>query len=91
MIQAVRGSNPTLIPEPKRLDREECRTNLLHHVEELQQLVDARLQQIEERLEALESSTDTASSTSKSSSSISPLLQDIRSAKKLNSSLPDRI
>ena len=34
--QAVRGTNPTLIPEPKRLDREECRVNLLNHVEELQ-------------------------------------------------------
>ena len=34
--QAVRGTNPTLIPEPKRLDREECRLNLLNHVEELQ-------------------------------------------------------
>ena len=86
LIQAVRGTNPTLIPEPKRLDREECRLNLLHHVEELQQLVDGRLQEIEERLEALESSTSTSKS-----SSMSPLLQDIRSAKKLNSSLPDRM
>merc|ERR1711963_633630 len=69
--QAVRATNPTLIPEPKRLDREECRLNLLNHVEELQVLVDARLEEIENRLDAVDPSTNSSCSTTPSSSSAS--------------------
>jgi hypothetical protein len=97
--QAVRGTNPTLIPEPKRLDREECRLNLLNHVEELQVLVEARLEEIENRLDAVDpsanSSCSTTPSTSSSSttqppyphsaSSLGRVLLDLRTAKKLTS------
>merc|ERR1712203_100708 len=69
--QAVRATNPTLIPEPKRLDREECQLNLLNHVEELQVLVDARLEEIENRLDAVDPSTNSSCSTTPSSSSAS--------------------
>merc|ERR1712192_43198 len=58
--QAVRGTNPTLIPEPKRLDREECRVNLLNHVEELQVLVEARLEEIESRLDSVDPSSNSS-------------------------------
>merc|ERR1711997_88019 len=97
--QAVRGTNPTLIPEPKRLDREECRLNLLNHVEELQVLVDARLEEIESRLDAIDPSSNSSCSTTPSSSSTSHhrlypthsssslgrILLDLRTAKKLTS------
>merc|ERR550517_731495 len=99
--QAVRGTNPTLIPEPKRLDREECRLNLLNHVEELQVLVDARLEEIENRLDAVDPSTNSSCSTTPSSSSasssapvytssaavssLSRILLDLRAARKITS------
>jgi len=96
--QAVRGTNPTLIPEPKRLDREECRLNLLNHVEELQVLVEARLEEIENRLDAIDPSANSSCSTTPSSSSTSAqpvyphsasslgrVLLDLRTAKKLTS------
>merc|ERR1712107_974817 len=94
--QAVRGTNPTLIPEPKRLDREECRLNLLNHVEELQVLVEARLEEIES-LDAVDPSANSSCSTTPSSStttqppyphsssSLSRVLLDLRTAKKLTS------
>merc|ERR1711902_368423 len=99
--QAVRATNPTLIPEPKRLDREECRLNLLNHVEELQVLVDARLEEIENRLDAVDPSTNSSCSTTPSSSSasssapvytssaaassLSRILLDLRAARKITS------
>merc|ERR1712013_177440 len=92
--QAVRATNPTLIPEPKRLDREECRLNLLNHVEELQVLVDARLEEIEDRLDAVDPSTNSSCSTTPSSSSasssaaassLSRILLDLRTARKITS------
>jgi len=96
--QAVRGTNPTLIPEPKRLDREECRLNLLNHVEELQVLVEARLEEIENRLDAVDPSANSSCSTTPStsssttqppyphsSSSLGRVLLDLRTAKKLTS------
>merc|ERR1711936_890877 len=91
--QAVRGTNPTLIPEPKRLDREECRLNLLNHVEEMQVLVEARLEEIENRLDAVDPSTNASCSTTPSSSSassaaassLSRILLDLRTARKITS------
>jgi len=96
--QAVRGTNPTLIPEPKRLDREECRLNLLNHVEELQVLVEARLEEIENRLDAVDPSANSSCSTTPSTSSsttqppyphsassLGRVLLDLRTAKKLTS------
>merc|ERR1712181_133882 len=103
--QAVRGTNPTLILEPKRLDREECRVNLLNHVEELQVLVESRLEEIESRLDSVDPSSNSSCSTTPSSSShqlplypthsassLGRILLDLRTAKKLTStSLIDNI
>merc|ERR1712192_257752 len=97
--QAVRGTNPTLIPEPKLLDREECRVNLLNHVEELQVLVESRLDEIESRLDSVDPSSNSSCSTTPSSShqlplypttthsssSLGRILLDLRTAKKLTS------
>ena len=101
--QAVRGPNPTIIPEPKRLDREECRLNLLHHVEDLQVrrglggvgtvprqgLVEARLQEIEDRVEGLEGTGEQEAGGA--TPPLASLLQDLRSAQRLNTALPDRL
>merc|ERR1712192_167837 len=98
--KAVRGTNPTLIPEPKRLDREECRVNLLNRVEELQVLVESRLEEIESRLDSVDPSSNSSCSTTPSSSSpqlplypsttlssssLGRILLDLRTAKKLTS------
>jgi hypothetical protein len=75
-----------LIPEPKRLDREECRLNLLHHIEELQELVEGRLQAVEDRLEEVEAPTGPPAP----GPGLGRLAQDLRAAKRLNAALPDR-
>jgi len=78
---------PTIIPEPKRLDRDECRLNLILHIENLQKHIQNRLEKIDIELEILEK---------KKEREVSPVLlastmQDLRSAKIVNNSLPDRI
>ena len=45
---------PNIIPEPKRLDREECRLNLLDHIEALQKHVEDRLEDVEDQIENVE-------------------------------------
>lgn len=89
---------PNIIPEPKRLDREECRQNLVVHIEKMQQLVLARIEHIEEQVDLLEkkggehSEKGLETSTNYSvTPSLATTLQDLRSAKRLNTSLPDRI
>ena len=79
---------PTIIPEPKRLDRDECRLNLILHIENLQKHIQNRLEKIDIELEVLEKK--------KEEREVSPVLlastmQDLRSAKIVNNSLPDRI
>jgi len=78
---------PTIIPEPKRLDRDECRLNLILHIENLQKHIQNRLEKIDTELEVLEK---------KKEREVSPVLlastmQDLRSAKIVNNSLPDRM
>merc|ERR1712048_1478577 len=78
---------PTIIPEPKRLDRDECRLNLILHIENLQKHIQVRLETLDIELEVLER---------KKEMEISPVvvastMQDIRSAKIVNNSLPDRM
>jgi len=87
-------STPNIIPEPKRLDRDECRLNLILHIENLQKHVQHRLEDIEKRVDSLDSMGVGAEEESSNNSTVPSLtitLQDLRSAKKLNSSLPDRI
>merc|ERR1711997_939735 len=78
---------PTIIPEPKRLDRDECRLNLILHIENLQKHIQVRLETLDVELEVLER---------KKEMEISPVvvastMQDLRSAKIVNNSLPDRM
>jgi len=89
---------PNIIPEPKRLDRDECRQNLVFHVEKMQQMVLVRMEQIEEQVDLLETRSGVKSEQESVTSAVfsvtPPLattLQDLRSAKRLNHSLPDRI
>eukprot|EP00092_Neocalanus_flemingeri_P040320 GFUD01043915.1.p1 GENE.GFUD01043915.1~~GFUD01043915.1.p1 ORF type:complete len:1327 (+),score=371.71 GFUD01043915.1:99-4079(+) len=90
-------SAPNIIPEPKRLDREECRLNLVLHIENLQKLVQARMEDVEEQVDLLESKSGVSEQECSNSTVLdlaSPLastLQDLRSAKRLNCCLPDRI
>ena len=80
-------SQPNIIPEPKRLDRDECRQNLVLHIEKMQELVQKRMEDIEEQVVMLEKKF----SDQKNTPPLTTTLQDLRSAKKLNSTLPDRI
>lgn len=89
---------PNIIPEPKRLDREECRQNLVVHIEKMQQLLLTRIEHIEVQVDLLEEKcggkSEKVSITSTVFSvtpSLATTLQDLRSAKMLNTSLPDRI
>jgi hypothetical protein len=43
-----------IIPEPKLINREESRLNLIGHIEHLQELLDGRLDLVEQRLNELE-------------------------------------
>merc|ERR1712110_570873 len=45
---------PTIIPEPKRLDRDECRLNLILHIENLQKHIQVRLESLDTELGVLE-------------------------------------
>jgi len=80
-------SAPNIIPEPKRLDRDECRQNLVMHIEKMQELVQKRMEDIEQRVDALEKKCGEKDN----SPTLTNVLQDLRSAKRLNNSLPDRI
>ena len=78
---------PTIIPEPKRLDRDECRLNLILHIENLQKHIQTRLENLDTELELLEKKKEREVS----SVFLASTMQDLRSAKILNNSLPDRI
>merc|ERR1711953_592933 len=78
---------PNIIPEPKRLDRDECRLNLILHIESLQKHIQTRLETLDTQLELLERKKEMEIS----SVVVASTMQDIRSAKIVNNSLPDRM
>merc|ERR1711988_1165273 len=78
---------PTIIPEPKRLDRDECRLNLILHIESLQKHIQTRLETLDTELEILEKRKDREVS----GVVLASTMQDLRSAKIVNNSLPERI
>lgn len=88
---------PNVIVEPKRLDREECRVNLIQHVENLQGLVEDSFDKIDARLIALESGEEvppldeTDTHFPRTKTVLTLLLRDLKTAKKLNLSLPEKI
>merc|ERR1719242_3005012 len=78
---------PNIIPEPKRLDRDECRLNLILHIESLQKHIQTRLETLDTELEILEKRKDREVS----GVVLASTMQDLRSAKIVNNSLPERI
>merc|ERR1719433_1540181 len=78
---------PTIIPEPKRLDRDECRLNLILHIENLQKHIQIRLETLDTKLEVLERKKEMEIS----SVVVASTMQSLRSAKIVNNSLPDRM
>ena len=78
---------PTIIPEPKRLDRDECRLNLILHIENLQKHIQVRLESLDTELGVLEKKKEMEISCVV----VASTMQDIRSAKIVNNSLPDRM
>ena len=81
---------PNIIPEPKRLDREECRLNLLDHIEALQKHVEDRLETVEDQIENVERRRKEAPG-GWSGMAVSSKLQDLTSAKIVNNTLSDRL
>ena len=86
-LVANQNFTPTIIPEPKRLDRDECRLNLILHIENLQKHIQVRLETLDTQLELLERRKEMEIS----SVVVASTMQDIRSAKIVNNSLPDRM
>ena len=58
-----------IIPEQKRIDKDECRLNLLEHIEKMQNEVDSLLGKVEVNLRAVEGSRAQSSSQAPLSSS----------------------
>ena len=81
---------PNIIPEPKRLDREECRLNLLDHIEALQKHVEDRLEAVEDQIENVERRRKEAPG-GWSGLAVGSKLQDLTSAKIVNNTLSDRL
>lgn len=99
-ILATRSPAPsagvTIIPEPKLINREESRINLIGHIEHLQSLVGERLDLVEQRLDSLESPEQLQLpqellDCSNIVQSVARLLTDVKSMKKVNHMLPERI
>jgi hypothetical protein len=99
-ILATRSPAPsagvTIIPEPKLINREESRINLIGHIEHLQSLVGERLDLVEQRLDRLESPEQLQLpqellDCSNIVQSVARLLTDVKSMKKVNHMLPERI
>jgi len=82
----------TIIPEPKLINREESRLNLIGHIEHLQALVEERLDLVEQRLGGLElQQLLPPLDCSGIAQAIARLLNDIQSLKKANNMMPDEL
>ena len=76
---------PTVIMEPKRIDKDECRMNLLHHIDAVQTEFENRLNEIEKTLDQLEAAptSDNTEMAVRIKSVLALLLQDVESSKNL--------
>ena len=87
---------PVIFPETKRLDKHECRLNLLHHIDALQTEFDYRLNLVEKTMAEIDSNksgTETVSTSSdldedsdpaaKTKAILTLLLHDLRTSKNL--------
>jgi len=97
----VSGSSPRaavattsgFIPEPKRLDRDECRLNLLHHIESVQGEIENRYSAIESAISKIEampgasnagfSLTQISDGDAKMKAKLNKLIQDLYVARQL--------
>jgi len=93
--RAALGSAPpamNIIPEPKLINREESRLNLIGHIEHLQALVEQRLDLVEQRLGCLEQPellSQQPLDCSGIAQAVARLLTDLQSMKTVNAMLPD--
>jgi hypothetical protein len=99
IIQEMEGSKPAspahnpnssmILPEPKRLDRDECRLNLLQHIESVQSEIEARYNAIEAavaKIEAMDNAQAMPSfsdSDAKLKAKLNRLIQDLAVARHL--------
>ena len=87
---------PVIFPETKRLDKDECRLNLLHHIDAVQTEFEYRLNLVEKTMAEIDSNksgTETASASSdvdedsdpaaKTKAILTLLLHDLRTSKNL--------
>ena len=80
---------PNIIPEPKRLDRDECRQNLLEHIEALQKHVEDRLEAVEDKIENIEKRRKDSPGVW-SGLIMSQKIKNVQATKIVNRTLPDR-
>ena len=87
---------PVIFPETKRLDKDECRLNLLHHIDAIQTEFEYRLNLVEKTMAEIDSNksgTETVSTSSdvdedsdpaaKTKAILTLLLHDLRTSKNL--------
>merc|ERR1712083_968368 len=90
---ATVASTSGFIPEPKRLDRDECRLNLLHHIESVQGEIENRYSAIESAISKIEampgasnagfSLTQISDGDAKMKAKLNKLIQDLYVARQL--------
>ncbi|XP_040573433.1 uncharacterized protein [Lepeophtheirus salmonis] len=87
---------PTIIPEPKRIDKDESRINLIQHIDDVQCEVEERLNLLEENLVRLEKDDSNSESTiddavnadcAKTKAIIQMLLMDLSTGKTMLGSI----
>ena len=94
-VVAPPAAAPPIIIEPKRIDKDECRMNLLHHIDAVQTEFGNRLDEIEKTLEQIEAGSSNDQSSGgiggkeiaiKTRNVLALLLRDIESSRNLVSS-----
>ena len=81
------GNSSLMMPEPKRLDRDECRLNLLQHIDNVQSEIQKRFKAIESVVFKLEVSNKCSSTGSDANSKVkaklASLIQDLSISRQL--------
>ena len=80
------ANSSSIIPEPKRLDRDECRLNLLQHIDNVQSEIQKRFKAIESvvfKLEVSNSCSSTSDPNSKVKAKLASLIQDLSISRQL--------
>ena len=80
------STSSSIIPMPKRLDRDECRLNLLQHIDSVQNEIHKRFKAIESvvcKLESNNTCASTSDANSKFKAKLTMLLQDLSISRQL--------